>query len=91
MKSYHFVPASHPLTPLPDVAGIAAAIRSSNPTWNATQVRDAIVNSAAAIPQGLFLATVDDINCSSLPSTPPSNSPTTTTAPRKIRNFIQDN
>ena len=46
-----------------DVAGIAAAIRSARPTWNPTEVRDAIVNSAALPTSGINLAVVDDIDC----------------------------
>jgi hypothetical protein len=56
-----------------DVTGIAAAIRSANPSWNPAQVRDAIVNSAVAIPSsGINLATVDDISC----TRPPTSAPT---------------
>jgi hypothetical protein len=55
----------------PHVVGIAAAIRSANPSWTATQVRDAIVNNAVPLPFGRTLATIDDIvGC-------PSPSPTT--------------
>jgi len=46
-----------------DVAGIAAAIRSENPSWNPAQIRDAIVNSAALLSSGINLAVVDDIDC----------------------------
>jgi hypothetical protein len=56
-----------------DVAGIAAAIRSANPSWNPSQVRDAIVNSAVVLPSsGILLATVDDISC----PRPPTSAPT---------------
>jgi subtilisin family serine protease len=40
------------LFPASDVAGIAAAIRSANPTWTPTQIRNAIVRKAADLPFG---------------------------------------
>ena len=49
----------------PDVTGIAAAMRSANPSWNPTEIRDAIVNNAAPLPFKGSLAVIDDIiNCS---------------------------
>jgi len=64
----------------PHVVGIAAAIRSANPSWTATQVRDAIVNNAVPLPFGRTLATVDDIvGC---PTPPPTTmAPTTPPTP----------
>jgi hypothetical protein len=56
-----------------DVTGIAAAIRSANPSFNPAQVRDAIVNSAVVLPtSGINIATVDDISC----TRPPTSAPT---------------
>ena len=56
-----------------DVAGIAAAIRSANPSWNPAQVRGTIVKSAVTLPSsGISLARVDDISC----PRPPTSAPT---------------
>jgi len=66
----------------PHVAGIAAAIRSANPSWNPTQVRNAIVNNSVSLPFGRTLATIDDIvGCPTpmpttmAPTTPPTPCP----------------
>ena len=48
-----------------DVTGIAAAIRSANPTWTPAQVKEAIKKSSPRLPfSDMRIATVGDIQCS---------------------------
>jgi len=62
MFQFHSLPS--------DVAGIAASILSANPSWNPTQVRNAIVNNAKTLSIGP-LATA--VACGIVPPTPCPN------------------